>query len=203
MPYSRPQALYLAITLLALLTLASIINLWLAHRYNTPQLRANVKKAPTVLTKNSGIEWPMTPPEEDWPAPSKLIVKRLGILEFDAVHGFQYFNAHLAFAYQSGWPLKTLEHHQAVKLIHHGSITNYPDDGSTNARYLPAGLFLNPLIYALPIWTAFALFPVTKRALTRRSRLRNNRCLNCAYDITNLSQCPECGHPTPEPIHAR
>lgn len=58
-------------------------------------------------------------------------------------------------------------------------------------RPLFPGFLLNTLAYAILAWTAVA-------SLTNsRARLRTRRgtCPKCAYDLTNLTTCPECGTP--------
>lgn len=60
-------------------------------------------------------------------------------------------------------------------------------------RPLPLGMAANTLIYALPIGLTIA----TLRAARTRRRAARGRCTACAYDLANLTTCPECGHQAP------
>jgi len=65
--------------------------------------------------------------------------------------------------------------------------------GPPSVTYHPLGLILNPIIYALPIW--LLVMGIRWAFITRRCRRRERLglCVGCAYELGELSVCPECG----------
>ena len=201
----RPTKLNLAILFTFLLMAGEITNIYLAHRNLTPFAQSRVLQAPSKQIPVDMARWPATPPDYDWPNPTRQTTRSLKFLDSSlssTLHPSRQSDeqpdpVYIMTSFRSGWPLRTLQIHNASIVDKDDNWTRYPPSGTTKPRYLAAGLIINPFAYALPIWISIALFFITKHALTRRSRARNNRCLACAYDITNLPQCPECGQDAP------
>ena len=60
-----------------------------------------------------------------------------------------------------------------------------------------SGFVWNTFFYALIVYAFHQLAAraiQTKRAFKNARRRRSNLCTHCAYDITGLTICPECGH---------
>lgn len=73
----------------------------------------------------------------------------------------------------------------------------FDQTGKRTWSLLPLGTTLNTLFYAailLALW-------ITPGVLIRWNRARRGLCRRCAYDITGVAVCPECGTPTPTPVH--
>jgi len=68
--------------------------------------------------------------------------------------------------------------------------------GDRTWSLLPLGTIINTLFYAALL---FALW-ITPGALVYWNRARRGRCTRCAYDITGVVICPECGTPAPTPV---
>ncbi|MHA7813855.1 MAG: hypothetical protein ACX94C_10730 [Phycisphaerales bacterium] len=57
------------------------------------------------------------------------------------------------------------------------------------------GVVVNTMTSTLVLYLAF-LIPLCIRDVIRKQRRRESRrCVHCAYDITGLRTCPECGTP--------
>lgn len=65
--------------------------------------------------------------------------------------------------------------------------------GPVHRHYHAAGLILNPIIYALPVWIVVVGIYLGVCTLIRRARRGNGLCEHCAYDTQGLAKCPECG----------
>ncbi len=201
----RPTKLNLVILFTFLLVAGEFTNIYLAHRNITPLAQDTVLQAPLNQIPVGKARWPATPSDDDWPNPTRQTTRSLRFLDSSLSSTLnasrqsdeQSYPIYVMTSFRSGWPLRTLQIHNASTVDINDNWTRYPPTGFTKPRYLAAGLIINPFVYALPIWISIVLFFMTKHALTQRSRTRNNRCLQCAYDITNLSQCPECGQDSP------
>lgn len=53
----------------------------------------------------------------------------------------------------------------------------------------PLGFVVNTIIYSL----LFGVIVYAPRTLKKGLRKRCNRCVNCGYPMSTLTQCPECG----------
>lgn len=58
------------------------------------------------------------------------------------------------------------------------------------------GFAINTLFYSACVATLWLAFATTRHAVNRKRRRRaRGLCESCGYDITGLTQCPECGRP--------
>lgn len=55
------------------------------------------------------------------------------------------------------------------------------------------GLFVNALVFGVPAYFCGLIFFSSCRKVRGCIRQRRGLCPHCAYDITGLSTCPECG----------
>lgn len=63
---------------------------------------------------------------------------------------------------------------------------------------LPAGFAINTAFYILCTSLLFIVYPACRTARRRR----HGRCPRCAYDVTGLDTCPECGTVVSGTAHA-
>ncbi len=120
------------------------------------------------------------------------------------------------YIYQFGFPFRNIQHRNAREQVHSHHHLSPSIDTSDSLplwqRGLPTGLtpfqyqrfpiqpvfpgiVLNTVIYTAIAMPAFMIF----MRLLARSRRRRGRCSACAYDLTDLTTCPECRLPILEP----
>ena len=68
--------------------------------------------------------------------------------------------------------------------------------GRRTSSILPLGTTINTLFYAAIVFVLW----IAPGALIRRNRARRGLCRRCAYDITGVAVCPECGTPSSPPV---
>ena len=210
----RPSRFWV-VTLVVLLLLGCALNLyvtffghyihphWVPYSYTT-ELHVDDESV-------EQYSWPSVPDEvTDLGEPNNWIIRRnifYTEYAFDLGQRNPYYEiVYNLGEYHIGRPLPT----RVLKVVS-GSQLGYPSEGGqiwppppegeqfgpVDVRYKPLGLILNPIIYALPVWLVlmgvrWAL--VTRR---RRRRARLGLCVGCAYELGELSVCPECGRTIP------
>jgi hypothetical protein len=99
--------------------------------------------------------------------------------------------------YRYGAPFTTRRTHSALVTIvgtdYRRAWPDPEDEKRFHVTYSLAGLILNPIIYALPIWLivmGFRWALITRRS---RKRARLGLCVGCSYELAGLGVCPECG----------
>lgn len=55
------------------------------------------------------------------------------------------------------------------------------------------GAFYNAVLWAILLWCAFGIVCTIRKRTIQAIRSRRGLCPRCAYNITGLSTCPECG----------
>lgn len=163
--------------------------------------------------------WPLVVPP-DWPsdptmvqhAPSRLLDWTIYSVSFgNYVDGLPETGVSAAFYLRmesSGWPYRSMARYEAasrrpqqisdvdVGLWKSGvGLSNWMSNAYRhNEKRLPIlplwpGFLANTLFYASVPW--LLMFGVA--TLIRRRRIRRGLCIQCAYPISGLSVCPECG----------
>jgi len=95
-----------------------------------------------------------------------------------------------------GFPIRFLIYRRAgfVDSRSHGAFIALPGESGPEGRWdiHYVRLLSSILLYLVPIWFAFGLFPRARRYLRRR----RGCCVECAYSMKglNTTTCPECGH---------
>jgi hypothetical protein len=95
-----------------------------------------------------------------------------------------------------GFPIRFLVGRQASLIdsrMYHIAVA-LPGESDPAPRWdiLYGRLLASILLYLVPIWFAFGLYPRARRYLRRR----RGCCGECAYSLKglNTTTCPECGH---------
>ena len=196
----QPREVWVGVALLVVLaSLAAAANIPVAMaliRPRTERWKLPRQPHPSMRTP---AKWPSsTPHEVPWPPPDGWTEQRAFGLRTYLVHAGAANNssAFNSSAFQMevehiGWPLPVLEKKQMWWNWNNPALKG--PDGDPPMSLKMNGLLLNPIIVAGGAWCVLFM-PYALITLGRRCvRLRNNRCLNCAYPRGESSVCTECG----------
>lgn len=198
------------VSLLVLLVLGCALNLYVTFdgpgvdSYRLPPVES---LAPNSKEAADQYWWPSIPEEvahygepNDWVHGGNVLRRfySFDLGEGDPFTGFENSLSEGHF----GWPLvsrvtKEVSSFSWSDLQAGGTIWPAPPAGvqwgPPAVSYKPLGLTLNPIIYALPAWLVVmgGRWVCVSLRLEKRDRL--GRCINCAYTLQGLRDCPECG----------
>jgi hypothetical protein len=99
-----------------------------------------------------------------------------------------------------GWPLPVLRHVQLWWPQADLAWALTPTVPDTGLRLRPAGLVVNPLLFAGVVWLVFFAPVLLWCAIVRRRRASRGRCPACGYPAGVSTGCTECGAPIPDAV---
>lgn len=187
--------------MIALYVIGAAINLPFSMQFL--QSRIGSPKFPVIDLRGSQasvMAYPAhTPHATPWPLPDKYTEYEVfGYRRIDARAELPEINDTLAMQFElTGWPLPVFETVHCWWPEQPPWKTNAEPDPVMRLHW--AGVILNPLFFALAVWTPLIALPLAFRKLVRRRRLRRGLCPDCAYPTGESARCSECGVELPTP----
>jgi hypothetical protein len=211
-PPSFHRVLWRVAISLALGAMINVLVAWRCHRFGWMEgKRTKIENPMWPIRVPSS--WPHEPRWGEWTEAGSIAFSRFIKHWPESRGGVE----HAVIVYESGWPRRAMIRYLPV--VGGSSPPKVPDIGmlhlgvpspfnlqSTNiphANYLPVlplwpGFAINTIFYGTFVFAAMA----GASALKRRRRIKRGLCVQCAYPITGLTRCPECGLSTAPATHS-